>query len=170
LVLTPKQEIELVENANERTAGQLLKALQTVVMRDPTLEKSLKTGLRVRNVIVHRFFNVNILGLFEPDSRDRILDELRILKEAVMEACAKMNDVIKIAYKRFDGTDIDALQQEHRLRLEEQERTSVEQDEVALIGGASPNKIARCQRVFFSVHLAAGDLRVNPAADGRTPR
>jgi uncharacterized protein YutE (UPF0331/DUF86 family) len=129
LILTPKQEIELIQNADERTAGQLLKPLQTVVTWEPALEKSLKTGLRVRNIIVHRFFNVNIHRLFDPATRAQVLDDLRILREAIKEACADLNEIIKVAYKRFDGTDIDAIYQEHRKLLEEQESASLQLDE-----------------------------------------
>ena len=75
---TKRKEIydKFINDENKRTMGALLGRLQALGIKHTELEKHLKDALKVRNWLVHSYFNVRVMEFMNEKGRKGMITEL----------------------------------------------------------------------------------------------
>jgi hypothetical protein len=100
----------ILDNQDKKTAGQLIRMLKKHVTVSAGIEDALAEGLHARNVIVHRVLIDNIEMFPKPESRAKLIKEIRVLRRKVRAADKSLSPFIKAFSAALDGIEINQLE------------------------------------------------------------
>ena len=113
----PRRAAAIMDNDEQKTAGQVLGLLKRYVGLRDTLSERLTAALKARNQIVHRFFTDNMERMGQIDEHQKLVEEVRALRTDVQRGLAELDLLIKTFAKihepsiDFDVTTKDAREQ-----------------------------------------------------------
>jgi hypothetical protein len=110
--LSPKDTFRVPDNQDKKTAGQLIHMLMKHTTVSPGIEAALADGLNARNVIVHRVLADNVEMFPQPDTRAKLIKEIRGLRRRVLAADKILNPFIVAFSAALDGVETEQLEKE----------------------------------------------------------
>jgi hypothetical protein len=96
-----EQTIRIIEAVNQRTLGQLLKALKATTQSVADLESELSKALRERNRLFHSFFREHNFRRNSEEGRLVMIKDIESIHSTVFKSYK--------AVMRLSGIDLDAL-------------------------------------------------------------
>jgi hypothetical protein len=110
--LSPEDTFRVLDNQDKKTAGQLIRMLMKHTTVSPGIETALVDGLNARNAIVHRVLADNVEMFPQPDTRAKLIKEIRTLRRKVLASDKALNPFIEAFSAAFDGIEKEKIEKE----------------------------------------------------------
>jgi len=101
--LNPSKIMDVLENRDKKTAGQLIVLLKRHVKVSDGIEEALQEALNARNYLIHRAMTENIEAIIQDETRDEFVKLLRRLRGVVQKGDKALQPFILSFNEKLDG-------------------------------------------------------------------
>jgi hypothetical protein len=110
--MSPDSVVEILEDKNKRTAGQIVNLLRKKIKLSDGLEEAISDALNARNYIIHRFLTDNTEKFLNETTREEVRRDLRNLRRKVRVADGMLRPFINSFSEALDGIKIEDIEKE----------------------------------------------------------